>query len=420
MRPRPGARRKRPPRSSSRPSRRPPAPPGSADWLSPWVQLRSAAYHPYIYERMVRVASDEARPGDLVAVYDKNGALFGSAFYNPKSKITLRMISFGEREVGLEYFRELIARAVALRHETLRLEETEAYRLFSSEGDGLSGLSVDRFGDVLSVEVSSFGVYTRLGALVPMFHELCGTSHHHIRVDPQIAHLEGFTPRPTDSGHDPDVPASVRIVENGVRFAVDFARGHKTGFFCDQRDNRRDFASLVRGRSVLDLCCYTGGFAIYARVLGETSSVTGVDLDEVAIDQARHNANLNQTRIRWVQADAFSYARQMRENGTQFEALVLDPPKFIPSRSAVDEGRKKYFDLNRLALSLLSPGGLFVTCSCSGLMDARDFERLVIAAAHAQRKRLQLLRTTGAGADHPVMSNCPEGKYLKVLWWRAE
>ena len=211
----------------------------------------------------------------------------------------------------------------------------------------------------------------------------------------------------------------MRIQENGVRYAVDFASGHKTGFFCDQRENRQRFAELARGRRVMDVCCYTGGFALAALVKGGATEITGVDLDEKAVDQARHNANLNQVRGRWVHSDAFSYLRQMHQNDRSWDAVVVDPPKFIADRDSWEEGRKKYYDLNRLAMDVVEPGGLFVTCSCSGQLHESDFTELVVQAAHRLGRRLQIFARTAASADHPLISNFPEGRYLKAIWCRV-
>jgi 23S rRNA (cytosine1962-C5)-methyltransferase len=366
---------------------------------------------------MFRQASADARPGDIVAVYNKDGERFGTAFYNPRSNIALRMIAHDDREIDEEFFREVLTRAVSLRRETLQLDEqTDSYRVFHSEGDGLSGLTVDRYDDALSVQIYSYGAYRQLDSILPILHELCGTTKERIQVDTRVAALEGF--QPTVEGTEG--LQSVRIRENGVRYAVNFESGHKTGFFCDQRDNRARLATLVRGKSVLDLCCYTGGFSLAARVAGHAESVTGVDLDEKAIDQARHNANLNQTRVNWVHADVFSYARQMAQNDRQWDVVISDPSKLIASRDEekFEEGRRKYQDLNRLAIGLVAPGGLFLTCSCSGLVSMDDFEQWVIYSAHRQGRRLQIIERTGAGADHPVLSNCLESRYLKAIWAR--
>ena len=181
------------------------------------------------------------------------------------------------------------------------------------------------------------------------------------------------------------------IQEHGVRFRIHFEGGHKTGFFCDQRDNRRDLARFCAGRTVLDLCCYTGGFGLNALVRGEAREVTCVDLDEKAIALARENANANQVRLDVVHADAFGYMRQMAPNGQTFGVVVLDPPKLIPGRDEIAAGKRKYFDLNVLAMRLVEPGGLLLTCSCSGLLPAPEFLVLLRAAARKAGRGVQLL-----------------------------
>jgi 23S rRNA (cytosine1962-C5)-methyltransferase len=214
----------------------------------------------------------------------------------------------------------------------------------------------------------------------------------------------------------------MKIREHGVTFEIDFSEGHKTGFFCDQRENRRMFAKFAgEGTRVLDLCCYTGGFAVSAAVAGKVGEVTGVDLDEAAIAMAKRNGNINQARIKWIHADAFAYARQMQQNSEQWDAVVLDPPKFVLTREPEGsaEGPRNYDDLNQHAISLVKTGGLFVTRSCSGLVSFEQFEFHVIKAAHRLGRRIQFLDGTGAGADHPFYSNCLESRYLKVLWGRV-
>ena len=402
----------------ARPKRRFTPPPESASWPRPWVLLRSASFHPFIYRRMVDGASGDARPGDVVRVYDRRGEVFGSGFYNPRSRITLRMLLHGERAVDSVFLDELLRQAVSLRRDVLRLDAvTNAYRVLHAEGDGLSGLVVDRYDDVLAVEVFAYGPFRQLDTLLPRLHELCGTSRDVVRVDTAAARLEGFTIAETRGAGE--LVRSVKIAENGVRFGVRFDEGHKTGFFCDQRDNRRRLAGLVAGRSLLDVCCYTGGFALAAMAAGNARDATGVDLDERAIETARHNANLNQVRVKWVHADAFVYMRQMEANERRWEALVLDPPKLIATRDDYGEGTRKYLDLNKLALRLLAPGGLFLTCSCSGLLPESEHDKIVAAAARHAGRRLQLLERSGAAPDHPVSPQCPESAYLKALWYRV-
>ncbi|HVU35145.1 MAG TPA: class I SAM-dependent rRNA methyltransferase [Opitutaceae bacterium] len=392
-----------------------------SQWSRPWAQLKYFTFQPAIFPRLLGQVSPDARPGDLVSVYDKNGARAGAGLYNPRAKIPLRVVAHGPELIGEDYFEAAVRRAVGLRRDLLKLDETtDAYRLINSDGDGLSGLTIDRYADTLFCELYSFGMAQRLPGWLPLLHELAGTKFAHVYVDHDLGSLEGIKPS-TFNETNGAAPRTVKIRENGVRYEVDFAAGHKTGFFCDQRENRRNVARFTKDARVLDLCCYTGGFSLSAKVLGGAADVTSVDLDEAAIAQAKRNANLNQARLKFVHADAFAYARQMQTNGEKWDVVVLDPPKFIFTREEGGnwEGRQKYEDLNLLAISLVKPGGIFVTCSCSGLLSLEEFETHVIKAAHRQNRRLQFLDRTGPGGDHPVYSNCLESRYLKVLWSRV-
>ena len=378
--------------------------------------MKYYSYHPCIYPAMLGAVSENARPGDVVAVYDKEGQPFGAGLYNPASRVPLRMFHHGHEAVDDSVLLTLLDRAIDLRLDVLKLpESTDSFRVVHSDADGLSGLIVDKFSDVLSIEIHSLGIAQRFPQWLPRLHERLGTSRALIDVDERIARTDGIDKRALRSS---DV-RSVKIVEAGIRYEVNFEDGHKTGFFCDQRDNRKRIASWCEGKRVLDLCCYTGGFSINAKVTGKAEDVTGVDLDEKAIAQARRNANLNNARINWVHCDAFSYARQMQQNGERWDVVILDPPKLIHSREEEYEGLKKYEDLNRLAVSLVKPGGIFVTCSCSGLLSEPEFERVVIKATHRQLRRIQILDRTGAGYDHPVFSTCQESRYLKLIWGRV-
>ncbi|MFM7101671.1 MAG: class I SAM-dependent rRNA methyltransferase [Verrucomicrobiota bacterium] len=394
------------------------APPGSEGWTAPWVQLRTFSYHPCLYPAMLGAVSPDAHPGDWVTVYDKSGRPFGAGLYNPQARVPLRVLQHGDPPAAESHLDQLVDQALELRLGALRLpESTDAFRVVHSDGDSLSGLIVDKFADVLSVQVHSLGIWQRLPALLNRMKERLGTTRVVIDVDPGIARQEGI--RVEDVTSDP--VRTVKIREHGVRYEVDFARGHKTGFFCDQRENRRRLAAWCRGRRVLDLCCYSGGFSLSAKITGGAAEVTGVDLDEEAVAQARRNANLNQARVDWVHCDSYTYARQMRKDGRRFDVVLLDPPKLIEGRDeeARAEGLTRYEDLNSLGMVITEPGGLLVTCSCSGQLDAEEFERLVIRSAHRVGRKLQFLDRTGAGEDHPVMSNCPESRYLKLLWARV-
>ncbi len=402
---------------------RPATPEQKAQWPRPWAQLKFVTFQPAIFPRMLGDVSRDARPGDFVSVYDKFGNRIGAGLYNPRAKMPLRVVTHTAEDVGEDYFETALRRAVALRRELFHLDEvTDAYRVVGSDGDGLSGLTIDRYGDTLFCDVYSLGIFQRLPRWLPLLHELLGTKHARVHVDHDLGSLEGIKPsqmKELTAG----APEKVRIREHGVRYEVDFAEGHKTGFFCDQRDNRRRFGQLAKGLRVLDLCSYTGGFSINA-ALGGATEVTAVDLDEKAVAQGRRNANLNQVspnRLKWVHADAFAYARQMQKNGEVFDLVMCDPPKFVMTRepAGAAEGLRKYADLNTIAASLVKPGGLFVTCSCSGLVSLENFEGVVIKGVHRLNRRLQLFDRTGPGVDHPVYSNCLESRYLKVLWARV-
>lgn len=377
--------------------------------------MKYYSYHPAIFPNMVGAISSDAGAGDLVNVYDKEGQPFGAGFLNPKARVPLRVIHHGITPFGEADLDARLVQAVRMRKEMLKLDATtNAYRVIHSDADGLSGLIVDRYDDTLSILITTLGVWRRIRRWLPLLHKELGTSSHVIQTDPDISLIESMRISDVPEVDDP-APKTVRIRENDVRFAVNFEDGHKTGFFCDQRDNRLKFGQLAKGR-VLDLCTYTGGFALAAKLIGKCEDVTGVDLDEKAIAQAKQNANLNQTKLNWTQGDAFGWSRQMIKNGELWDTVVLDPPKLIHHRDTQEEGIFKYRDLNGLAIQLVKRGGLFVTCSCSGLISTEEFEELVMGVAHRHGRKLQILDRTGPGLDHPVMSNCPESRYLKVIW----
>ncbi|MFO0906338.1 MAG: class I SAM-dependent rRNA methyltransferase [Pirellulales bacterium] len=397
------------------------------------VYLQTPTGHPLIYrKRIVRVVGNP-RPGDLVVVYHSENELLGYGLYNPKSELAVRMLQWNGAPPDEAFWEEKLAEATALRRDILRLDAVaDAYRLVHAEADGLSGLVIDKIGDTLSAEVFSLAMWQRAEEIVTRLAQRCGIKHWTIRPAPHVLAQEGFLAEPRQSEGFPD---RVTIQEFGTRFRVRFAGGHKTGFFCDQRDNRKMLASFCEGRSVLDLCCYSGGFAVQAKRLGHAAEVTAVDLDEQPLQLAKDNANLNQVRVNFVQADAFAYMRDMLRLNRQYDVVVLDPPKLITCRQEIEEGTQKHFDLNRLAMQLVKPGGVLLSCSCAGLLPESEFLKLLSAAArqagpllpgqltpngrprHASRT-LQILARTGAACDHPVAAHCPEGEYLKAVWMR--
>ena len=378
---------------------------------------------------MIAGVDAAARPGDVVHIYDPSGQYFGRGLFNPASEIVVRILTSRDEAVDERFWAERLGAAAALRRKLELSRVTDAYRLVHAEGDGLSGLIAERYADFLVFEIFSLGMHQRIEGIAkalagvlppPESLDRPGRSGGRwrvlVRADQRMTKREGFTVAPPPD----DQPTSVTIREHGVRYRVDMAAGHKTGFFCDQRDNRLAFAKLSRDADLLDCCCYTGGFGLAAKVLGEAREVTSVDLDEAAIAVAKENANLNQTRINHVHADAFIYLRQMIANGRQFDAMVLDPPKFAVTRADYEDALKRYHDLNLLALQVVRPGGVLLTCSCSGLVSVETFTDTVRRAARRANRVAQCFNVTGAAPDHPVRLDCPESGYLKALWLRVQ
>lgn len=398
----------------------------------PAVYLRTPTHRPLVYRKRIARVDGHARPGDWVAVYAEPDTLVGYGVYNPRSEYTVRILRFGSQLPDAAFWDQTLAGAIGLRRDLLGLDEvTNAYRLVHAESDGLSGMVIDRFDDVLSAEVFSLALWQRAEEILQRCAAIAGTRHTLIQPAPQVLSQEGFEAAPKVSD---GAPREVTIREFGTRFRVRFEGGHKTGFFCDQRDNRRMLARFCRGKSVLDLCCYTGGFAVQAKKLGEADEVIGVDLDEAPLKLARENADLNQARVRFVQSDVFPFMRDMLRNGRQFDVVVLDPPKLIRSRAELDEGVRKHFDLNRLAMQLVRPGGILLSCTCAGLLDWEAFLKVLHSAARqageplpaqegeefARRgpRPMQIIAKTGAAMDHPIASNAPETEYLRAVWMR--
>lgn len=383
----------------------------------PSVQIKTVSFHPSIWPKMVAKASSDAKAGDWVEVIGKDGERFGWGLYNPKSKMPLRLVSHSVQEIDeSEFFSDAIRNAAQLRREVHKIDRhTNSYRAIHGDADFMPGIVADKFADVLSIELTSLAAWQRLPTWLPLLHESFDTSRAFISVDPQLARVEGI---PDKGRSESDPLKKVKIEEHGIRYEVDFSAGHKTGFFCDQRENRRRFGQLAKDLRVLDLCCYSGGFSISAALAG-AREITAVDLDEKAIEMARRNANLNEAKIKFTHADSFTWLRTMIENGRKWDLVIADPPKFIHERED-PTGQGKYADLNKLALQVVEPGGLYVSCSCSGLLGVDAFERLVTVSAHKLQRRLQIFDRTGPGPDHPTLSNYPESRYLKLIWSRLK
>jgi 23S rRNA (cytosine1962-C5)-methyltransferase len=384
----------------------------------PQVRLKIArrSSHPWIFQKMVERPATRLPGGTVVDILDRDGQWVGRGFYNGHSRIALRLLTTDPVDaIDPAFFARQLERAVALRRTLLGLDAvTDAYRLVHSEGDGLSGLVVDRFGEILVLEFFAAGMYRFRTALQEALAVHFPGQRFYWFAEEHVQKQEAFDCRP------PEPPPPAIIHEHGLRFRVAPGSKHKTGFFLDQRDNRKALAGFCAGRRVLDLCCNTGGFAVHAKALGGADEVVAVDLDEQALEQARHNANLNQARIRFVQADLFSWLRDVLPSGQRFDVVVLDPSKQTRDREAVGFALKRYLDMNRLTLQAVAAGGVFLTCSCTGLVSEADFLETLRRAAWQAGRAVQILRISGAAADHPFLLHVPEGRYLKAVFCRVE
>lgn len=372
--------------------------------------------HPWVWRTRIETSSLPRRmePGSLVRVVDGEGQMVGQGFCHPHVTIGLRLITRDPDEViDAAFFERRFRQALSLRVDVLRLPEaSDAYRLVHSEADDLSGLMVDVLGDVVRADLFARGMANLEGPIREALNRVFPQKKIVMRADGRSADLEGFSVK--TRGDDPD---ETEVSEHGVRFKVDLRHGHKTGFFLDQRENRHFLAGIVRGRKVYDFHCYTGGFSLHAAVRGEASRVIGIDLDEKAIAVARRNAKLNQVQgVKFVQADAFHYLRDLARKGEKPEVLILDPPKLALGQKEVEQGLRIYGDLNRLGLEAIAEGGLLLSCSCSGAVSEQDFLEVLRRAAARTGKVLKVIRVAGAAADHPIGLHVPETRYLKAVF----
>ncbi len=382
----------------------------------PLVRLKTErrSNHPWIFQKMVEKPDPKPRPGSIVDIEDRTGEWVGRGFYNGHSRIALRVLTERHDEaVDADFFRARIARALELRRDILKLDElTDAYRVVHSEGDDLSGLVVDRFADTLVIEYFSAGMWKQRDVIRRALAEHYPQHQFYWFAEEHVAKQESF------DCSVPAPPPPTTIHEHGLQFKVAPGLKHKTGFFADQRDNRKRLGDFSAGKRVLDLCCNSGGFAVYARAAGATE-VVAVDLDEEVLEIAKQNAKLNRTPVRFVHADIFPWLRDAANNGERFDTVILDPAKMTRDREQVIPALKKYLDMNKLALGVVKPGGILLTCSCTGLVSEEQFLDMIRRAAFYANRTVQILEVRGAGADHPWLAHVPESRYLKSVFCRV-
>lgn len=377
--------------------------------------------HPWVLDSAIDRVEGEPADGDVVELISDRGQWIARGLFNSQSRIRVRLYTWHENEpLDDAFWRRRIEAALALRSTLFGHDREAAVRLIFSEGDGLSGLVVDRYADYLVVQVSALGMSMRLDRLIPILADIVQPHGILMRQDHDTAKLEGLPPAADEVawGEPPEGP--VFITEHGLRYGVDLSTGQKTGFFIDQRENRRVAASYVHGRHVLDLFCYSGAFSLCASRLGGAADVLAIDSSPKAIALGKANAVLNEVvNVRFECDDAFRSLESLAEAGRRFGAIVLDPPKFARRRQAVEEALRAYHKLNRLAVDLLEPGGVLVTCSCSGYVSREDFLHVLAEVAARSGREIQVLEQRGAAADHPISATCLESEYLKCFICRV-
>lgn len=401
--------------------------------LKPGREKSLLRRHPWIFSGALERVEGDPVSGSTVDVLDAKGRFVARAAYSPASQIRARVWTFDPQEqVDADFFRRRIRAAIKMRR-TLNLFPplqgwsspgdgpgvgSDAFRLIHAESDHIPGLIVDRYGDVLVLQSLTAGSEFWREAIADILLEESGAAAIYERSDADVRQLEGLAPRVGPlRGDFPNNEHPVTISEYGLKFLVNIASGHKTGFYLDQRHNRRRVGQLAAGRDVLNCFCYTGGFSVHA-LAGGAKSVLSVDSSADALALGRENIALNQLpaeKADWLEGDVFELLRKFRDQARSFDMIILDPPKFAATAAQAEKAARGYKDINLLAFKLLRPGGILVTFSCSGGVDAALFQKIVAGAALDAGADAQIVEYLSQGADHPVSLHFPEGAYLKGL-----
>jgi 23S rRNA (cytosine1962-C5)-methyltransferase len=376
--------------------------------------------HPWVFAGAIASIDGNPADGEEVDLVSHAGNFIARGLFNGQSKIRVRLYSWApDQHLDEAFFRDRVRQAIHLRREILGVDRPgEACRLVFSEGDGLSGLTVDRYDRWAAMQFTSLALAQRREMLAEILMQEAGLEGIMLRTERGVGKLEGVELQ--DGPLKGNTPTeSLTISGHDVRFRVNLAEGQKTGFYLDQRDNRPAAARLARGRTVLDAFCYTGGFGLHAARAG-AASVECVDSSAPAIELAESNAALNElTSITFTRADVFKHLTRLVAEQRQFGMVILDPPKFARARHAIPEALQGYRRLQGLALKLLAPDGILVFCCCSGLITMDMIEELLAQVSQAERREVQILERRGQSPDHPVAISCRESNYLKCLIARA-
>jgi len=374
-------------------------------------------HHPWVFSGAVQSVEGGPGSGETVAIHTVDGRFLAWGAFSPSSQIRARVWSWDENQkIDPDFLRKRIHNAILLRETWIDQTGTNAYRLIHAESDGLPGLIVDRYGEALVMQVLSAGIERWRDEIVHLLAEMLNPKTIYERSDVAVRELEGLPVRTgLLYGKQPDQP--ILIKENNLKYKVDILGGQKTGFYLDQRDNRQFCQTISANKSVLNCFAFTGGFTVNS-LAGGASSVLSIDSSEEAIHLAKENTLINQgslDKCEWIVGDVFEELRLLRDQGRQFDLIILDPPKFAPTASQAQKAARGYKDINLYGFKLLKPGGVLMTFSCSGGIDEAFFQKIVADAALDAGVDAQILQRLNQAADHPTHLAFPEGAYLKGL-----
>lgn len=388
--------------------------------LKPHKRAALTGHHPWILARSLAPPQPIPADGTEVDVVDQSGRWLARGIYNGQSHIRVRLYSWQPGEVlDDRFWQARVADAIDLRRTLGYDDPSEAARVVFSEGDGLSGLIVDRYGEFLVIQIAALAIERRLDTIVRTLGELLRPRGICVRVDAKIRQVEGLSGYQGAVWGEP-LPPKLVVREHGIRYEVDLSEGQKTGLYLDQRENHLAAARYLRDRSVLDVCCYVGGFSLAAARSGGAREVLGIDSSDRAVHQARAHAEANGVdNVRFETGECFETLQRLVDQRATFGGVILDPPRFAGSRHQVETALRAYHRLNRLAVQLLGPGGILVTCSCSGRVTRHEFLTMLAGVSQRTGREIQVLAHTGATPDHPVRLSCPESDYLKCLICRV-
>ncbi|NUW72537.1 class I SAM-dependent methyltransferase [Vibrio mediterranei] len=371
--------------------------------------------HPWIFSRGISHVDGQPSLGETVDVFASNGEWLAKAAYSPNSQIRARVWSFEKQDIDVSFFVSRIKQAQLLREDIIERDGLTGYRLIAAESDGLPGITIDRYENFLVCQLLSAGAEFQKDALVEALTQCFPECSIYDRSDVSVRKKEGLKER-TGVLHGEKPSKPVVIEENGVKISVDIINGHKTGFYLDQRDSRYQAQKYVKDKEVLNCFSYTGGFGLYA-LKGGAKRVINADVSQLALDTAKHNAELNgfteKKKAVFLNADVFKLLREYRDQGTKFDVVIMDPPKFAESKAQLNGACRGYKDINMLAMQILKPGGTLLTYSCSGLMDGALFQKIIADAAVDANRSVKFVERFEQAADHPTDTAYPEGFYLK-------